>query len=62
MDKEINKKEVVAEKFAALIKKLAEEGNIDSLTITLRVCDNGELVRIADECGMDVTVITHSCC
>lgn len=45
-------KEEAAEKFAELIKKLAKEGDIDSLSIKIKSCNSDELFRLAQALGI----------
>lgn len=61
---EINKdKKVAAEKFAAIIKKLAEEGRIDSTSITIRGMGSDELFKTSAEIGIkELTVSANYCC
>lgn len=49
-----------AEKFAARLQELAEQGRIESLSITINSCDGDELFMMAKEIGInELTVATH---
>lgn len=47
MPKEQLSRKDVAEKFAAKIQKLAEDGNIESLSITINAWSSDELFKLA---------------
>ena len=46
-EKKLGLKEEAAAKFAAQIQKLAEDGNIISLSITIQTCSSDELFKLA---------------
>ena len=51
-------KGVAAEKFAELIKKLAIDGNIDSLSIKIKSCGSDELFQLAHAIGISELSVT----
>lgn len=51
MIEQVNRKEA-AEKLASLIQKLAEEGKIDTLSITFKGWSSDELFKLASSVGI----------
>lgn len=50
-----------AENFTAIIKKLAQEGNLASLTINITGAGSDELLKLANQLGVkETTIIAHS--
>ena len=50
-----------AENFTAIIKKLAQEGNLASLTINITGAGSDELLKLANQLGVKETIIiAHS--
>lgn len=50
-----------AENFTAIIKKLAQEGNLASLTINITGAGSDELLELANQLGVkETTIIAHS--
>lgn len=50
-----------AENFTAIIKKLAQEGNLVSLTINITGPSSDELLKLANQLGVkETTIIAHS--
>ena len=59
----IKDKKEAAEKFATIIQKLAEEGRIDSMSITIRGMGSDELFKTSAEIGIkELTVSVNYCC